>query len=262
MSPLVETLLITLGCIAGCMTILWLVSLPLRDASIVDPFWGLGFVIVAWVAIGLNSPITARDWLMAALTTLWGMRLSLFLLWRNWGHGEDRRYRAMREANGARFWWWSLLSVFLLQAGILWFVSLPIQATIVTSDETPLGWLEALGVIVWSVGLLFETVGDVQLASFRADPANAGGVMDRGLWRYTRHPNYFGDFCVWWGLYLVALASGAGWTVLSPLVMSFFLMKVSGVSLLEQTIGERRPKYAAYQRRTNAFFPGLPKRES
>ncbi|MBL8827086.1 MAG: DUF1295 domain-containing protein, partial [Planctomycetaceae bacterium] len=221
--------------------------------------WGTGFVIVAWLAFWLNTPSAPRDGLIAGLTTAWGLRLSVYLLWRNWGHGEDRRYRAMRESNGARFWWWSLLSVFWLQAGILWFVSLPIQVAIVTRGEGALGWLDGAGVIVWTVGLVFEAVGDWQLSHFRDDPANAGRVMDRGLWRYTRHPNYFGDFCIWWGIYLVAASAGAGWTVLGPLVMSIFLLKVSGVSLLEQTIVDRRPEYAAYQARTNAFFPGPPK---
>jgi steroid 5-alpha reductase family enzyme len=229
MSPLTQTLLT------------WLVSIARRDASLFDPFWGTGFVVVAWLACVLNRPVEPRAMLLAVLTTLWGLRLSLFLLWRNWGHGEDRRYRAMRDHWGPRFWWVSYVTVFLLQGVILWF------------------GLDIAGLGLWTVGVLFESLGDWQLARFKADPANAGRVMDRGLWRYTRHPNYFGDFCVWWGLYLIAAAGGAWWTVGSPLLMSLFLMRVSGVTLLEQTIVDRRPDYAAYQRRTNAFFPGLPK---
>ena len=196
------------------------------------------------------------------LTVLWGLRLSMYLLWRNWGHGEDRRYQAMRAHQGQRFWWLSLLTVFWLQAAILWFVSLPVQVTAVTDDAGPIGWLDAIGGALFLVGFGFETVGDWQLARFKRDPANRGQVMDRGLWRYTRHPNYFGDACVWWGLFLIAACGGAWWTILSPVVMTTLLLKVSGVSLLEKSITERRPEYAAYQARTNAFFPGPPRRAS
>lgn len=256
--------LTTLAAVLAAMFVLWLLSLAKRDASIVDPFWGTGFVLVVCVALSLNShqPVPRRTTLLACLTTAWGLRLSLFLLWRNWGHGEDRRYQAMRAQHGQRFWWVSLITVYLLQGIILWFVSLPIQAAMISAKDEPLGWLDEIGILVWQIGLFFETLGDWQLAEFKADPNNAGKIMDRGLWRYTRHPNYFGDFCVWWGLFLIAAAGGAWWTVLSPLLMSVLLLKVSGVTLLEKTITERRQDYAAYQTRTNAFFPGRPKRSS
>jgi steroid 5-alpha reductase family enzyme len=259
MSPLWLTLLTTLATITATMVLVWLLSLARRDASIVDPFWGSGFAIVALTASWLNFPPSARTTLLVALTAVWGLRLSLFLLWRNWGHGEDRRYQAMRNHHGQRFWWVSLFTVFMLQAVILWFVSLPIQVTASQEETNPLHWLDGLGALIWSVGFAFEAVGDWQLARFKADPANAGRVMDRGLWRFTRHPNYFGDFAVWWGLYLIAAAGGAWWTLLSPLAMSFLLLKVSGVTLLEKTITDRRPDYANYQARTNAFFPGPPR---
>jgi steroid 5-alpha reductase family enzyme len=259
MSPLAQTLLISLGSIAGLMIALWLVSLARRDASIIDPFWGAGFAVVAWITGGLNGPHQARTWWLIGLTTLWGLRLAAFLWWRNRSHPEDRRYAAMRAHHGPRFWWVSLFTVFLLQAVLLWFVSLPIQIAGVVNSGAPLGWLDAIGTVLYLVGLFFESVGDWQLARFKADPANRGRVMDRGLWRYTRHPNYFGDFCVWWGLYLIASAGGAWWTIGSPLLMSILLLKVSGVTLLESTIADRRPDYAAYQARTNAFFPGRPK---
>jgi steroid 5-alpha reductase family enzyme len=242
------------------MALVWLLSLARRDASIVDPFWGSGFAIVALTASWLNFPPSARTTLLVALTAVWGLRLSLFLLWRNWGHGEDRRYQVMRDHHGQRFWWVSLFTVFMLQAVILWFVSLPIQVTASQDETNPLHWLDGLGVLIWTIGFTFEAVGDWQLARFKADPANAERVMDRGLWRFTRHPNYFGDFCIWWGLYLIAAAGGAWWTLLSPLAMSFLLLKVSGVTLLEKTITDRRPDYANYQARTNAFFPGSPRR--
>jgi steroid 5-alpha reductase family enzyme len=259
MSPLTQTLMTNLLVIALIMLILWIVGTVRCDASIVDPFWGTGFVIVAWLSWQLNSPVEIRVLLLTILVTVWGLRLSMFLLWRNWGHGEDRRYAAMRAHHGSRFWWISLGSVFLLQGAILWFVSLPIQVAAVGNLSDPLNWLDAIGIGLWMVGLSFETIGDWQLARFKANPKNSGRVMDRGLWRYTRHPNYFGDFCIWWGLYLIASAGGGGWTILSPLLMSLLLMKVSGVTLLETTIIDRRPDYAAYQARTNAFFPVPPR---
>lgn len=259
MSPLWFTLLITLPAILGILSALWLVSVWLRDASIIDPFWGTGFAITAWLAVAVNGTPSVRSLLLASLTTLWGLRLSLYLLFRNWGHGEDRRYVAMREHHGVHFWWVSLLTVFLLQGVILWLVSWPLQGVASHDNGRPISWLDSIGIVLWAIGVLFETIGDWQLARFKRHPENCGKVLDRGLWRYTRHPNYFGDFCVWWGLYLIAVAGGAGWTVISPIVMSVLLMKVSGVTLLESTISERRPEYAAYRTRTNAFFPGPPK---
>ena len=259
MSPLTQTLTTTLASILAIMLVLWLVGTVRRDVSIVDPFWGSGFIVVAWIACGMNAPVTLCGWLSAGLTTAWGCRLSLHLLWRNWGHGEDRRYVAMRNHHGARFWWISLLTVFVLQGVILWFVSFPVQVAVVSKVPNSVHWLDVIGMVVWGVGFVFESVGDWQLVRFQSDRSNAGRVMDRGLWRFTRHPNYFGDFCIWWGLYLVASAGGAVWTIASPLVMSVLLLKVSGVSLLESTIVERRPDYAAYKSRTSAFFPWFPK---
>ena len=162
----------------------------------------------------------------------------------------------MRTHHGPRFWWVSLFTVFLLQGTILWFISLPIQCAAVLKSSDSFGWIDAASVAIWSIGMFFETVGDWQLARFKADPNSAGRVMDRGLWRYTRHPNYFGDFCIWWGIYLIAAAGGAWYTVLSPLLMTLLLMRVSGVRLLESTISDRRPDYVAYAVRTNPFFPG------
>jgi steroid 5-alpha reductase family enzyme len=259
MSPLAQTLLTSWSVLLIAMLILWLVGAVRRDVSIIDPFWGTGFVIVSWVAWSLNTPGSLRSLLLSGLTTFWGLRLSIFLLWRNWRHGEDRRYAAMRAYHGGRFWWVSLFTVFLLQAAILWFVSLPIQVTAAQNSTDALGLLDAAGTTLWGFGFFFEAVGDWQLARFKSDPRNAGQVMDQGLWRYTRHPNYFGDCCVWWGHYLIAASGGAWFTVLSPLCMSYLLVRVSGVRLLERTIVDRRPDYAAYVARTNAFFPGPPR---
>ncbi len=246
--------------IAVLMVGTWLLSLPLRNASIVDIVWGLGFVVVAWVSYLVGDGVEARRLLLAVMVSVWGLRLAGYLLWRNAGKGEDFRYQAMRRKAGSSFAVKSLITVFALQGVIMWVVSLPVQVASVPDSPESIGVLGIAGVAVWAVGLFFEATGDWQLARFKADPANAGQVMDRGLWRYTRHPNYFGDFCVWWGIWLVAAATGIGVVaVVGPLVMSVFLMRVSGVPMLERTIGKRRPGYEDYVRRTNSFFPGPPK---
>jgi steroid 5-alpha reductase family enzyme len=245
--------------IAAAMVLLWLASLPLRNASIVDPFWGAGYVMVAWLASLGTDGAEPRRAIALALVTVWGLRLSLHLLRRNVGHGEDPRYAAMRRGHGERFWWASLFTVFLLQGLLMWIVSLPVQVALVAPGPAGLGLLDLLGVGLWGVGFLFEAVGDWQLARFRADPANRGAVMDRGLWRYTRHPNYFGDAAQWWGLGLLALSTGAWWALVSPVVMNLLLLKVSGVAMLEKDIGDRRPGYRAYVERTNAFLPWFPR---
>ena len=254
------TLLTCAAAMFTAMTLLWLASLVRRDASIVDLFWGPGFVLVATLAATLRDEPSPRVRLLTLLVAAWGLRLALYLAWRNWGRGEDRRYAAMRSRRGASFWWWSLPAIFWLQGAILWWVSLPLQVAAVRDVATPWTWLDAAGLALWGVGWCFETVGDWQLARFQAQPENAGRVMDRGLWRYTRHPNYFGDFCVWWGLFLIAVAGGAAATVGSPLAMSWLLRRFSGVPLLERSLRARRPDYAAYAARTNAFFPGPPRR--
>ncbi|MFN8018513.1 MAG: DUF1295 domain-containing protein [Acidimicrobiales bacterium] len=239
----------------------WLVSLMVRDASIADIAWGLGFIVVAAVALAQGDGFAARSQLLLALVAVWGLRLSAYLAWRNLGHGEDKRYVAMREKAGPGFWWQSLFTVFLLQASLIWVVSLPIQLAATALEPGSFGLLAYVGVAVWDVGLLFETIGDAQLARFLRDPDNKGRVMRTGLWRYTRHPNYFGEFCVWWGLFLVAAeAPVARIGVIGPAVMTFLLLRVSGVALLERSIGKRRPGYAEYVASTPAFFPRRPRR--
>jgi steroid 5-alpha reductase family enzyme len=246
--------------VAVLMLTAWLVSLVMRDASIVDVVWGFGFVVIAWVAYVARDETVSRALLLAGLTTVWGLRLTGYLAWRNLGKGEDYRYAAMRKRYGSRFPLYSLVVVFGLQGVLMWLVSTPVQFGM--DGTAGLGLLDAVGAGLWAVGLLFEAVGDYQLARFKADSANAGTVMNRGLWRFTRHPNYFGDFLVWWGLYLVAVAGSAWWTAFGPLLMTVLLMKVSGAGLLEKTIGNRRPGYAAYVASTNAFFPGPPRKPS
>jgi steroid 5-alpha reductase family enzyme len=260
MDGLTGVLLASALAISALMLATWIISVVVRDASIIDIVWGLGFVLVAWVSHVVGDGEASRSLLIAVLVTVWGVRLSGYLAWRNLGKGEDKRYQAMRRRWGDRFPLISLVTVFLTQGVLMWIVSLPVQLAAHAAEPTTLGVLAWLGVTVWFVGFVFESVGDLQLARFKADPDNEGQVMDRGLWRYTRHPNYFGDFCVWWGIFLVAAETGpARWGVVGPLVMSVLLMKYSGVGVLEKSIGKRRPGYDEYKRRTSTFFPMPPK---
>jgi steroid 5-alpha reductase family enzyme len=244
------------------MVALWALSLALRDASIVDIWWGPGIAAVVAVAFALaGAEPHPRRLLGVGMAALWGLRLGVYLLVRNAGRGEDPRYVAMRRRYGARFPWVSLATVFALQGGLQWLVALPAQLAQLAPGPAQLGALDAAGVALFVLGLFFETVGDAQLARFRADPSNAGRVLDRGLWRFTRHPNYFGDCAAHWGLFAVALATPLGALgVLGPLAMTVLLLRVSGVALLERSIGKRRPAYADYQRRTSAFLPWPPRR--
>jgi steroid 5-alpha reductase family enzyme len=245
------------------MLLFWLISIPTRNVAIVDLAWGLGFVLVAGLTLAIvgaaNQRLAPQHWVLPVLTTIWGLRLSGYLACRNHGRPEDKRYAAMRAKRPGGFWWRSLYIVFLLQGVVMWVVSLPIQIGSAWA-EPRWTWVHPAGIAFWGIGFTFETVGDWQLLTFKRDPRNVGRVCDRGLWRYTRHPNYFGDFCVWWGLFLLADAWGtAHWTVISPLLMSVLLLKVSGVTLLEQSLRIEKPDYRDYVRRTNAFFPGPPR---
>ena len=247
--------------LALALVSLWLLSVAIRDASIVDIFWGPGFALVAWgCAYEQGLELGPGQWLLLALVTVWAARLGLYLAWRNLGHGEDRRYQAMRARIGPRFWLVSLGTVFTLQGALLFLISSPVQTALHGGSDAGVGPLALAGLAAWLVGFAFETIGDAQLARFKADPDNADKVMDRGLWGWTRHPNYFGDFMIWWGHFLVALSLGAPWwTVVGPVAMSFLLMRVSGVPMLERGMAERRPKYADYVARTSAFFPRPPR---
>ena len=235
----------------------WLVSVLRRNVDLVDSLWSLMFLLALVCYWRLAPQQTERGLLLIALVGVWALRLSVYLTARNWGHDEDRRYRAIRARNDPGFTFKSLYLVFGFQAVFAWLISVPLLGA--TLGDAPLGPLDYLGVSLWVVGFVFEAGGDWQLARFKRDPANAGKVMDRGFWRYTRHPNYFGDFAIWWGFYAIALSAGAWWSIPGPLLMSVLLLRVSGVRLLERDIGERRPAYADYVRRTNAFFPGPPK---
>jgi len=260
MDSLIGIVLTNLLVVLLAMTGLWLMSLKLRDASIVDMFWGPGFALIAALSLYRVSAPGQHAVLLAAMCSAWGLRLGWYLVSRNWGHGEDKRYTAMRGSRSDRqFALYSLKMVFLLQGAIMWFVSLPVQLGIGSGSQATIGALGAAGIALWLTGLFFEAVGDWQLARFKANPLNRGQVMDRGLWRYTRHPNYFGDACIWWGLYLLAAETGwAALTILSPAIMTFFLVKVSGKALLEKDLGQR-PGYRDYIQRTSGFFPLPPK---
>jgi steroid 5-alpha reductase family enzyme len=233
----------------------WVVGTARRNVAVVDSLWSLFFLAATAVYVH-GAGTTPRGWLMLVLVAVWALRLAGYVTWRNRGLPEDRRYAAIRARNEP-FAWKSLYVVFGLQALLAWIISLPQFAA--ARAAAPLNAVDALGIALWLFGFVFETVGDAQLARFKADARNRGAVMDRGLWRYTRHPNYFGECCVWWGYGVIALASGAWWALAGPLVMTWLLLKVSGVTLLERDIGERRAGYARYMARTPAFWPGRPR---
>lgn len=253
--------LITGGAILGFMALLWLVSLAFRNSSIVDIFWGAGFVFSGWIYYALTpdgSP--SRKLLLMILVTIWGLRLSIYILYRNWSKPEDFRYQKWRKEAGKSWWWRSFFKVFLLQGFFMWVISIPLLAAQYPALPATLGFLDYLGAAVWMYGFFFEAVGDLQLAIFKSDPANKGKLLDRGVWRYTRHPNYFGDAAQWWGYFLIALSACGWWTVFSPAFMTYLLKKVSGVALLEKTLKNAKPGYEEYVRRTSPFILLPPKK--
>ena len=235
----------------------WVASTVKRDVSIVDSTWSLMFLAMAFTyasSAWLNGELSSRALLLLLLVSAWALRLSIYISWRNRGEAEDRRYQAMRRKHEPGFALKSLYLVFGLQGLLAWFISLPLLASATGAPQ--LGLLDAIAVLVWLIGFGFETVADAQLAAFRARPQNRGKVMDSGLWRYSRHPNYFGECAIWWGFYLLAVAAGGWWSIPAPLLMTILLLRVSGVTLLERDIGERRPAYREYVQHTNAFIPG------
>lgn len=250
-----------IGIIMLVLSGLWLLSLAIKDASIIDIFWGSGFVIVAWLYASLVGFELAgtRNWVFLGMITIWGLRLTLYLAIRNVGKGEDYRYVEMRKQGGKHFWWISFLRVFALQGFLIWMISAVYAPALSISGSLVL--LDYVGILFWAIGLFFEAVGDAQLRMFKQNPDNVGKVMDKGLWRYTRHPNYFGDAMVWWGFFMFGLCQWQGLAfVFCPLIMTLFLLKVSGVALLESKLKKTKPQYAEYIRKTPAFVPGLPKK--
>ncbi|MEZ5000725.1 MAG: DUF1295 domain-containing protein [Bacteroidales bacterium] len=245
--------------IVSFMTILWLVSLYLTNASIVDPFWGFGFVLLNLFYFFSSGTPDLKKYILLALVTLWGLRLSIHLFIRNAGKGEDFRYRQFRKDYGEkRYWWVSFFQVFLLQAVLLWLVSAPLYA--VNSREVNPGVFDYAGLAIWLIGFIFESGGDYQLSRFRANPDNRGKILDSGFWKYTRHPNYFGDAAVWWGFALLSIGSGGYIHILGSLLMTILLVRVSGVMLLEKSLKDKKPGYAEYISKTRPFVPWFPRK--
>ena len=255
----INTFLYTLVILFVIAFALWIVSWIKNDVGIVDSFWSL-LILAAGLCflIFTDTIITDRHGVVMLLLTAWATRLAAHIMWRNWGQEEDSRYQTIRNNNQPNFEFKSLYIVFLLQAFLALIVALPLMS--IFSSETAINSLDYIAFALWLTGMLFETVGDQQLTRFKSSSSNQNKVLDSGLWRYTRHPNYFGEFCIWWAFFLFAVASGYWWSIVSPLLMTILLLKVSGVSLLESTISERRPQYASYCRTTSAFFPWFPKK--
>jgi steroid 5-alpha reductase family enzyme len=242
------------------MTALWVVSVIIKNVSIVDLFWGFGFVLTAGTYFLKCEGSDTRKILLLVLVSIWGFRLSAYLAWRNIGKGEDFRYREFRKKYGEnRYWWISFFQTFLLQGILMWLISLPLLGAQYYGSDKPLGILDLAGVVLWLIGFTFEAGGDFQLALFRADPSNKGKVMDRGFWRYTRHPNYFGDASVWWGYGLICFSSGSYLPVIGSVLMTALIIKVSGVALLEKSLKEQKPQYKEYIEKTSSFIPWFPK---
>ena len=247
--------------VAAMMVIGWLLSLRKNNVTIVDSLWGTGFVLVAWMTLFQVDGVRERQFLLTGITTLWGVRLTLYLTWRNHGKGEDPRYAAWRESSGEQFRFTSLFKVFLLQALFLWIIALALQAGQAGSRSVPFGLVDIVGASLWLCGFIFESVGDWQLAKFKSNPANKGKVMRTGLWRYTRHPNYFGESLIWWGVFTIAAADISNWwTVISPVVITAVLLKMTGIPLTEKLSKQKRPGYADYIATTSPFFPLPPKK--
>ena len=246
--------IIALLVILAVAVVSWLISILKKDVSFVDSLWSLFFLIAAAVFAFEAQPLSVKGILVFALVATWSLRLSVYITARNWGEPEDYRYQSIRANNEPGFAFKSLYIVFGLQGVLAWLIALPLLPAIVS--DASLNALDIVALLLWIVGFVFEAGGDYQLAKFKARKDSEGQVLNTGLWRYTRHPNYFGDFCIWWSFFLFAVASGGWWSIASPLLMSVLLLKVSGVAMLEKTISTRRPKYAEYIRSTNAFFPG------
>ena len=241
------------------VTVLWAISVPLRDASIIDMFWGPLFVAMAWVLLAFAGEVHVRTYLITLLVTLWGLRLAYHLITRNLGQGEDARYRRWRERGGPTWWLASFYRVYLLQGAIALMVATPIVAAFYRPDGFNL--INFTGLLVWALGFVFELVADVQLAQFKARPDNRGRILDEGLWGLSRHPNYFGDAVQWWGLGLVAATPGTWWALVGPAVMTGVFITLSN-DVLERGMKRRHPEYDDYVTRTPKFLPRLRARRT
>ncbi len=242
------------------VTLAWILSIYIKNASIVDFFWGLGFVLVAVFYFNASTENTSRQIITLVLVTIWGLRLSIHIFIRNLGLPEDYRYQEFRKHYGAeRYWWFSYFQVFLLQGALIWLISAPLLAVNYFGTTNELNVFDFIGIAIWIIGFTFEAGGDLQLARFKANPANKGKLLQTGFWKYTRHPNYFGDAAVWWGFAIFSIAARSYLPVLSAVLMSWLLVKVSGVSMLEKYLKNTKPGFDEYVKRTSAFIPWFPK---
>lgn len=247
--------------ILGMMFFLWIISIIIKNVSIVDLFWGFGFVLANIFFFISTEGTGPRKLMVLILVTVWGLRLSGYLSWRNIGKGEDFRYRHFRSRYGEdRYWWVSFFQTFLLQGLLMWLISAPLLGANFSGTGKNLGILDFAGISLWVTGFIFETFGDCQLARFKTVPSNNGKVLSTGLWRYTRHPNYFGDSAVWWGYGLISISAGSLFPALGSILMTALIIKVSGITLLEKTLADKKPGYRKYIETTSAFFPWFPKK--
>ena len=249
-----------LAAVLALFAILWLVSLAVRNSSIVDMWWGPAIFLIGLTYYLTSTGAEGRRRLVLGLVGLWALRLAAHIGHRNIGHGEDFRYAKWRQERGASWWWFSFIKVFLLQAIIAWIVAMPLYFAMHGATPPHFTTLDAAGALLFAIGFGLEAIGDEQLRRFKANPANKGAVMDRGLWRYTRHPNYFGEAVLWWGLAIIAAGTPNGaFGFISAAGMTFLLLRVSGVTLLEATLQKTKPGYAEYAARTSSFVPMPPK---
>lgn len=243
------------------VTLLWLLSIAIKNVSIVDIFWGFGFVVVNAFYVYNLEEINPRNWLLLTLVSVWGLRLTFYLAIRNIGKGEDYRYQQFRKDYGEkRYWWFSYFQVFLLQGGLILLVSLPYLGVHLSASFGGLIWLDYIAILVWILGFCFEAGGDYQLYQFKKNLENKGKVLNTGFWKYTRHPNYFGDAAVWWAFALLSIAAGGYWQIIGAVIMTLLIIKVSGVAMLERTLKNTKPQYKDYIEKTNAFIPWFPKK--
>jgi steroid 5-alpha reductase family enzyme len=243
------------------MTTLWVISTIIKNVSIVDIFWGFGFVLTAGFYFIKTDGFEPRKIILTILVSIWGIRLSAYLAWRNLGKGEDFRYKKFRMDYGEkRYWWISFFQTFLLQGILMWLISAPLLGAQFYGNTHLLNIFDFIGIAFWIIGFSFETGGDYQLALFKADALNKGKVLDKGFWRYSRHPNYFGDTSVWWGYGFLCLASGSYLPILGSILMTALIIKVSGVALLEKSLTAQKSQYKEYIEKTSAFIPWFPKK--
>lgn len=243
------------------VTLLWIWSVFIKNVSIVDIFWGVGFVVVNTFYVFMSGELNARKIVILTLVCIWGFRLAIYLAIRNIGKGEDFRYQEFRQNYGPkRYWWFSYFQTFLLQGILIMIISLPLLGINYNNSNGNLQILDYLGIIIWIIGFTFETVGDFQLSNFKRDSKNKGKILHTGLWKYTRHPNYFGDSAVWWAYGIFSIAAGSYWQAIGAVIMTLLILKISGVSLLEKTLKDTKPQYKEYIQKTSSFIPWFPKK--